>query len=107
MKLKMQKWQQTAVWMASLVAFGIGEACAQTAARSQAPARDIVGSAISTVIFGMLGIILAIIGFKLFDIVVKFDLEREICEKQNLAVALLCGFMVLGICLIIAATVLS
>ena len=62
---------------------------------------------ISVVLFGLLGIVLAIVGFKLFDAVVKFDFEREICEKQNIAVAILCGFMVLGICLIIAATVLS
>ena len=61
---------------------------------------------ISTLIFGLLGIVLAILGYKVFDLLVKFDLEREICEKQNMAVAVLCGAMVMGICLIVAAAVL-
>lgn len=58
---------------------------------------------VSTVVFGLIGIVLAIIGFKLFDAFVSFNLEQEICEKQNFAVAILCGAMVLGICIIIAA----
>ena len=61
---------------------------------------------ISTVIFGLLGIVLAILGYKVFDLLTPFDLEREMCEKQNMAVAVLCGAMVLGICLIVAAAVL-
>lgn len=61
---------------------------------------------ISTLIFGLLGIVMAILGFKLFDALTPFQLEREICEKQNIAVAILCGAMVLGICIIIAVVVL-
>ena len=61
---------------------------------------------ISTVVFGLLGIVLAILGYKVFDLLTPFDLEREMCEKQNMAVAVLCGAMVLGICLIVAAAVL-
>jgi putative membrane protein len=105
-----QKWRQSVSWMMGALLFGIGEIWAQTATspvRATAPTRDLGAQVLSTVLFGLLGIVLAIVGFKLFDIVVKFDLEREICEKQNLAVAILCGFMVLGICLIIAATLLS
>ena len=52
------------------------------------------------------GIVLAILGYKVFDLLTPFDLEREMCEKQNMAVAVLCGAMVLGICLIVAAAVL-
>jgi uncharacterized membrane protein YjfL (UPF0719 family) len=50
--------------------------------------------------------VVAIVGFKLFDALIPFNLEQEICEKQNLAVAILCAGMVLGICLIVAAAVL-
>jgi putative membrane protein len=61
---------------------------------------------VSTLVFGLIGILVAIVGFKLYDIFTPFDVEREICEKQNMAVALLSGAMVLGICLIVAAAVL-
>lgn len=63
-------------------------------------------SILSTLIFGLIGIVVAIVGFKLFDALIPFNLEQEICEKQNLAVALLSAGMVLGICLIVAAAVL-
>ena len=62
---------------------------------------------VSTLVFSILGIILAIVGFKLFDAVIPFSLEKEICEKNNLAVAILSGAMVLGVCLIIAAVVMT
>lgn len=106
----LQLWLGVAFWFALNQAQVWAQDTAVNAAtggRSDYRARTLTDSLLSTVLFGLLGIALAIVGFKLFDIVVKFDLEREICEKQNLAVAILCGFMVLGICLIIAATVLS
>ncbi|MCS6859235.1 MAG: DUF350 domain-containing protein [Abditibacteriales bacterium] len=65
-----------------------------------------VGPIISTVVYGLIGIVLAILGFKLFDVLIPFNLEQEICEKHNLAVAILCAAMVLGICIIVAAAVL-
>lgn len=103
-------WAGAALWFALNQAQVWAQDTAATGAtggRSDYRARSLTDALLSTVLFGLLGIVLAIVGFKLFDLVVKFDLEREICEKQNLAVAIMCGFMVLGICLIIAATVLS
>ncbi|HEX8551777.1 MAG TPA: DUF350 domain-containing protein [Abditibacteriaceae bacterium] len=83
-------------------------AWAQTAASRPVPNMQSMGySVVSTLVFGLLGIALAIAGFKLFDAATPFHLEQEICEKQNLAAAILAGFMVLGICIIVAATVLS
>lgn len=64
-------------------------------------------SVLSTLLYSVLGILLAIGGFKLFDHVIPFDMEREICEKNNLAVAVLAAAMVLGICLIVGLVVLS
>lgn len=60
----------------------------------------------STLLFGLIGIVLAILGFKLFDLAVRFNLESEVCEKNNVAVAILSGAMILGICIIVAAAVL-
>ena len=49
-------------------------------------------------------IVLAIIGFKLFDFITPFNLEKEMCENKNVAVGILCGGIVLGICWIVAAS---
>ena len=61
---------------------------------------------ISTIAFGLIGIVLAIGGFKLFDLLTPGDLEKEIFENQNMAAAILSGAMVIGICLIVAMAVL-
>jgi hypothetical protein len=94
----------------SAAAWAQGAASSAVAAGSRGgdwQPRTLLGSLTSVVLFGLVGIVLAILGFKLFDVAVKFDFEREICEKQNIAVSILCGFMILGISIIIAATVLS
>ena len=60
---------------------------------------------IATIVFGLVGIILALIGFKLFDLITPFNLEREMCENKNVAVGVLCAGIVLGVCLIVAAAI--
>lgn len=69
--------------------------------------RTMMESILSTVVFSVIGIVLAIVGFKLFDLVIRFDVEREICEKNNIAAAILAGAVVLGICLIVGFVVIS
>lgn len=61
-------------------------------------------SVIASIVFGLVGIVLAIVGFKLFDLVTPFNLEKEICQEKNIAVGILCAAIVLGICHIIAAS---
>lgn len=80
---------------------------AQGAEAAGRPGKDLVSSIVSTVVFGAIGIALAIIGFKLFDLVVKHNIENEIFDNKNMAAALLAGAIVLGVCMIIAATILS
>ncbi|MCS6777938.1 MAG: DUF350 domain-containing protein [Chloroherpetonaceae bacterium] len=84
-------------------------AFAQVGERSRTvwDAPTLLNSIVSTIIFGLLGTILTIVGFKLFDALTPFHLEREVCEKQNVAVALVCAAMMLGISLIIALTILA
>ena len=38
---------------------------------------------VSTLVFGVVGIALAILGFKLFDLLTPGKLEEEIVQKQN------------------------
>jgi len=94
-----------AVLAAALIALG------QAAWAQEAPAGrsrlSLWESILGTLIFGVIGIVLAIIGFKLFDVVIKHDIEKEIFDNKNMAAALLAGAVVLGVSLIIAATILS
>jgi uncharacterized membrane protein YjfL (UPF0719 family) len=56
----------------------------------------------ATLVFGFIGIFLAVIGFKIFDWVTPGHLEKEILEKQNMAAAIIAGAIVIGICMIVA-----
>ena len=67
----------------------------------------LIRGVIETVVYGLLGIVLAVVGYKVFDLITPFDLSKELAEDQNVAVGIVLGAMVLGICLIIALTILS
>ncbi len=58
-------------------------------------------------LFGLLGIVLAIVGYKLFDKCTPGDLHREIIEHKNVAAAIIGGAVILGVCIIIAAAMLG
>ena len=61
---------------------------------------------LGTVIYGIIGILLAALGFKVFDwITPRLDIEKELGEKNNLAVAIVMGAVILGVCYIIATAV--
>jgi len=56
-------------------------------------------------LFGGLGILLVIVGFKIFDAVItKIDLEAEI-NKGNVAAAVLSAAAIIGISLIVASAI--
>lgn len=55
--------------------------------------------------FGALGILLAILGYKLFDLIeTKIDFADEI-KKGNVAVAIVVGSFLVGICIVIGRAV--
>jgi uncharacterized membrane protein YjfL (UPF0719 family) len=61
----------------------------------------------NTLVFGILGVLLAMLGFKVFDwITPHMDIQKELAEKQNIAVAIVCAAIILGICYIVAGVVL-
>ena len=60
---------------------------------------------LATLAFGAVGIVLAILGFKLFDLLTPGKLDEEILKKQNLAAAILGAAIIIGICMIVAAAV--
>ncbi|HEV2292252.1 MAG TPA: DUF350 domain-containing protein [Tepidisphaeraceae bacterium] len=56
-------------------------------------------------LFGIMGIALSIIGYKLFDWISPIDVEKELAEKQNVAVAIVVGSFIVGVCFIIGRAV--
>ena len=61
---------------------------------------------VNALAFGFVGIALAILGFKLFDwLSPKVDMEKELAEKSNVAVAIVCAAVILGICYIVGQVV--
>jgi uncharacterized membrane protein YjfL (UPF0719 family) len=59
------------------------------------------------VLFGGIGIVMAIVGYKLFDKCTPGQLHREIIEEKNVAAAIIGGSVILGVCVIIAAAMLG
>ena len=98
----LRKGPSTVVFLASLLLTG-ASALAKSDLDSAYHPRDLSEAVISTLIFGLVGIVLAIVGFKLFDLITPFNLEKEMCENKNIAVGILGGSIVLGICWIVAA----
>ena len=66
-------------------------------------AKNLGEALLFTALFGVVGIVLVFIGFKVFDkAITKIDLEAEI-SKGNVAAAVLSGAAIVAIAIIIAA----
>lgn len=58
-------------------------------------------------IFAIVGIGIAVVGYKLFDKCTPGDLHREIVENKNVAAAIVGAAVILGVCIIVAAAMLG
>lgn len=61
---------------------------------------------ISSIVFGLVGICLTLLGFKLFDVITPgIKLEHELADKQNMAVAIVVASLILGMSVILASII--
>jgi putative membrane protein len=61
---------------------------------------------VASTVFGLLGIILLVLGYKVFDwLTPKLHLETELGEKHNVAVAIVVASIILGVAYICAHVV--
>jgi uncharacterized membrane protein YjfL (UPF0719 family) len=58
-------------------------------------------------LFGIFGVVLAVVGYKVFDICTPGNLHKEIVENKNVAAAIVGAAVILGVCVIIAASILG
>jgi uncharacterized membrane protein YjfL (UPF0719 family) len=61
----------------------------------------------NVLLFAAIGIVVAIIGYKLFDKCTPGNLTREILEHRNVAAAIIAGAVILGVCIIVAAAMIG
>jgi putative membrane protein len=63
---------------------------------------------LSTLGFGLIGLVLALLGYKLFDwITPRLHVEHELSEKHNIAVAIVIAAVIIGSCIVVAATIVG
>jgi uncharacterized membrane protein YjfL (UPF0719 family) len=59
------------------------------------------------VLFAAIGIAVAVIGYRLFDKMTPGDMHKEIFENRNVAAAIVAAAVILGLSIIIAASMLG
>ena len=62
---------------------------------------------VSTILYSIVGIVMGVIGFKVVDWLTPGNLAEEVANKENRALAVLAGSMMLGVCIIIASVLIS
>jgi uncharacterized membrane protein YjfL (UPF0719 family) len=62
---------------------------------------------LSTLVYGLIGILLAVVGYFVFDRLLKLDLRRELVEDQNTALGIMLAGVFIGISIVVAAVMLS
>ena len=58
-----------------------------------------------SLIYGLIGIVLTIAGYKIFDWITPIDVEKELGEKQNIAVAIVTAAVIIAIALVVSAAI--
>lgn len=58
-----------------------------------------------SLIYALIGVVIFWLSFILIDKLTPYDLWAEICEKKNLALAIVVAAMCLGISIIVAAAI--
>ncbi len=58
-------------------------------------------------IFALIGIVVAVVGYKTFDKCTPGDLHKEIVENRNVAASIVAAAVILGMCIIVAAAMLG
>jgi putative membrane protein len=62
-----------------------------------------VKAVIGSVTFGLVGLVLTMVGFKLFDwITPRVDVQKELAERHNVAVSIVVAAVILGTSYIVA-----
>jgi uncharacterized membrane protein YjfL (UPF0719 family) len=70
-------------------------------------AQTLAQAVLNLLIFAAIGIVAAIVGYKVFDKCTPGDLTKEILEHRNVAAAIVAAAVILGVSIIVAAAMLG
>jgi hypothetical protein len=62
---------------------------------------------LSTLLYGVIGIVLCVASYFVFDRLIGLDLRRELVEDQNTALGIMLAGVFVGIAIVIAAVMVS
>ena len=65
----------------------------------------LVDGILSTLIYGIIGIAMAALSLRVVDAITPGNLNKQLTEEKNMALAIVVGCLCLGVCIIIAAAV--
>ena len=96
---------------ATLFALGLAGSTRVFAADSPIPlpppeswhAKSLGAALMNMSVFGLVGVIVAIIGYKIFDLVTPGDMHKEIVENRNVAAGIVGAAVIIGVCIVVAA----
>lgn len=74
---------------------------------AQSALADFSTELLSTIVYSAVGIFMGVVGFKVVDWLTPGSLAEEVAHKENRALAILAGSMMLGVCIIIASVLVS
>jgi putative membrane protein len=60
---------------------------------------------IGSIVYSFIGIVMAVLATKIVDWVTPGNLFRQLADEKNIPLAIFTGMFVLGICIIIAASI--
>ncbi len=64
-----------------------------------------IADLVATLVYALLGLALGLFGYKVYDWITPFDLRKELEIDQNTSVGIVCGAIILGMCIIVAAAI--
>ncbi len=74
---------------------------------AQTALADFSAELLSTIVYSAVGILMGVVGFKVVDWLTPGSLAEDVAHKENRALAILAGSMMLGVCIIIASVLVS
>jgi putative membrane protein len=60
---------------------------------------------LGSIVYGLIGMTMAILAAKVVDWITPGNLFQQLTDEKNVPLAIFTGFLVLGICIIIAASI--
>lgn len=69
-------------------------------------AQTMTEALIAAAAFGLVGLVLVLLGFKAFDLVTpKIDVQKELTENKNIAVAVVAAAVIIGVAIVVSKAI--